>query len=1131
MILLGNRDTQNEHLVVSGAAGYVVDRVVICDAFREPDKHYQKLAGGSSRLVDGRRPSLIYRASARQAKGGLAGIAGKEASLFEDMLASEEQRNEFVNELRSEVRGWREAGYPGTTEVTASLLDWWFGRDEERAAEHRRFFFCQREALETVVYLYEVKRRYKMPATGDLVRYALKLATGTGKTAVMAMVIVWSTLHRQRVSGSTLSTNFLVLVPNLTVRDRVRGVDERTGQTTGPGLDPASPENLYDEFDMVPPELRDAFRPHVIVRNWHAIPLSARRDDWVPDDTVSEGRFVPASVLSSMRRRQCRDASAPIRRFLGGWRDVVVINDEAHHVYGEKRTPKGEDPGFIKWSRIIQQVSAAASIPLVVDLSATPWYGSGSPKPEGTLFEWLVSDFSVYDAFESGLVKVVRLPDPDEQGHVYLDLWDLVKAAKTKEEYLRACRGAIEHIYSGWSKEFHDWEARLAGMRLGPPPVMLVVASDATRARWLFEHICSFFDLLRNPNDDDPRSWVTIQVDSKVFDADRGSEAVLREMVNTVGKPGKPGEHVRCIVSVNMLSEGWDVKNVTHIIGLRAFGSPLLTEQVVGRGLRRTDYTVLNQPIEERLANVNRPDEETVDAFGIPFVGFPVERRKRPRTGRWGQEPVAIEPDPKKIRHSVWVPNVRSWALSAAVALAETIDMGSLETVVINPRETPAEVRVRPVVGGQPEEIMTLEEFRADYPLLRSTFVLARELYESVTPPETSDVETGPTFEEVLAFVRAYVDKCVRAEGSSLKADVGMYYWSRRVMDILDTAVRGAPLGTTTVPIFGEPRHLESGRIRSFRWTGITAKGRKCHLTRVPCHTDLEREFSDFLDRPSNGVVRYLKNERLGFSVTYYENNRPRQYFPDFMVLVRDASGADTWWLVETKGEIRSNTMLKREAADLWCERMTRSRQGEWRHLFVQQRAFERAVGAGVESFVDLVNVLFPAPTQPSLTLLGVDDASVEAEAFKTLLPVYSIEAAAGYFGDGKSVDLLGWVRADGFGRLSEDMFVARAIGNSMEPRIHDGDYVVFRAQPAGSRQGKIVLARGPVEDPEIGGPFTVKRYSSEKAASSDGEWRHTRIVLSPLNPEFQPIVVEDFGDDPDSGVQIIAEYLGTLGC
>ena len=175
----------------------------------------------------------------------------------------------------------------------------------------------------------------------------------------------------------------------------------------------------------------------------------------------------------------------------------------------------------------------------MLDLSATPWYGSGSPKPEGTLYEWLVSDFSVYDAFESGLVKVVRLPDPDEQGRVYLDLWDLVKGAKTKEEYLRACKGAIASIYSSWRKEYDEWSATFEFAR-GPSPVLLCVADSAQRAAWLFEHLTREYELLRNPDDEDRTALGDNPDRLEGLRRRQGQRGVLREMVNTVGSKGRP---------------------------------------------------------------------------------------------------------------------------------------------------------------------------------------------------------------------------------------------------------------------------------------------------------------------------------------------------------------------------------------------------------------------------------------------------------------------------------------------------------------------------------------------------------------------------------------------------------------
>ena len=1094
---------------------YLVDRVVICDAFDEPNQHYKLLGNGRSTLQQGRRPSQRITGSAKQLKGGIAAIAhAAQETLFQDTGLVEEE-NLAVNNLRAEVRTWREAGYPATANVTRQLLAWWFERDEERRAEHKRFFFCQREAVEAVIYLYEVQRRRKMPQTGELVRYALKLATGTGKTVVMAMLVTWATLHRAKVSGSSLSANFLVLVPNLTVKQRV------SGEPRGDGLDPAGPESLYRIFDIVPPEYADAFQPRVLVRNWHAIPLEAQRDDWVPDQTFGPGRFIPASLQWAMQRRRRRDPNAGIRQLLKGWRDVVVINDEAHHAYGEKKAGAGEEPGFMVWSRVIERVGQIARIPLVVDLSATPWYGSASTKPTGTLFEWLVSDFSVYDAFESGLVKVVRLPEPDSEGRIYLDLWDLVKGAKTKEEYLSACKGAIANIYASWKDDFNDWESKFEIFR-DPQPVMLVVASDATRARWLFEHLTSDFELLRNNDPEDVTSWVTIQVDTKVFDADRGSEAVLREMVSTVAKAGAPGARVRCVVSVNMLSEGWDVKSVSHIIGFRAFDSPLLTEQIIGRGLRRTDYSVLYEPLNDRGPG----SDETVDAFGIPFIGFPVQKsKKRPRTGTVGGTPVPVEPAAKKDRFRMVIPNVRAWAVGLSQPLAEVIEIRSLPEVVLDPKNNP-DVWVRPAVGGTPRALLTPESFRAETPLLLTQMRLAADLLASTSADDGDVPGTGPTYDELFALAQKYLETRVKLKPGADPRDVGVYHYRQHVHDILVNAVRGAgSAGMRTIPMLGDPQHLDTSLLRTFRWTGARAVGKKCHLTTVACDSDLEVAFADFLDQAGD-VLRYVKNERFGFSITYFEANRPRQYYPDFIVVHSLPAGGEAVSIIETKGEMWPNTHLKRQAAEKWCQLMTAVGPDHWRYVFVQQKAFEAAVKGGARTLAGLEAALADRSARPKLVLVDLDDERVASEKYVHLLPVYSLEAAASHFGQGEDVHIDGWLEVDARRRLGEDMFVARAVGASMEPRIHDGDLCLFRRYSAGNRDGLIVLAehRG-IEDPETGGSYTVKRYMSRNAADGEGSWEHTQIRLEPINESFEAIELSQ-----ESDVRVLAEFIDVVG-
>jgi hypothetical protein len=299
-------------------------------------------------------------------------------------------------------------------------------------------------------------------------------------------------------------------------------------------------------------------------------------------------------------------------------------------------------------------------------------------------------------------------------------------------------------------------------------------------------------------------------------------------------------------------------------------------------------------------------------------------------------------------------------------------------------------------------------------------------------------------------------------------------------------------------------------------------------LSKVPCHTDLEREFAEFLDRAPD-VLKYVKNERFGFSITYYENNRPRQYFPDFIVQVRESSGREVTWVAETKGEIRHNTELKRQAADLWCKKMSETSSGTWRHVFVQQKRWEKAAAGGAKTFAELIDALVVAKAapEPQLKLFPLDDGRVKLQAFKTLLPLYSLKAAAGYFGRGEAVEPLGWVEAEGVGKLDQNMFVAQAIGRSMEPRIYSGDYCVFRAKPAGSRQGKIVLVeyRGGA-DPETGGSYAVKRYSSEKA-TEDGAASRRKVTLSPLHPDFSPITLYA---SSDADVRIVAEFVAVLG-
>ena len=907
------------------APSSLVDKVVINDPYAEPDRYYS-FDSGVPQLADGRRPSMRYLASGKSLDRAQREQLKAQTRLFSSGI----EENAFINQMREDLREWRSAGYPGCARVTQRLLEWWFERDEERQAAGQRLFFCQREAIEAVMYLYEAKNREKLENPEEALRYALKLATGTGKTVVMAMLVVWSTLHAGKVGGSTLTRNFLILAPNLTVRDRLRD-----------SLMPHSEEggrSYYEVFDLVPPEYSEFFQPKVMIRNWQSISLVPTRDDWI-SDSIPVGALIPASVFTAMRRRsRVRGPERVIGRVIENVRDVMIINDEAHHVYGEKRTSGDAEPDVIVWNKIIQAVQSASRLALIADFSATPWYGSGSDKPEGKLYEWVVADFSVFDAFESGLVKIVRLPDVEKLDYavLFLELWEAVSKTKTEQEYLSATKGAIEHLYGAWEQAFTEWEALPGGQR-GPSPVILVVADTAKRAGWIFDYVSRELPRLQNPSSDDPRDWLTIQVNTEVFSAEKGREETLRGMVNTIGRPGETGERVRCIVSVNMLSEGWDVKSITHILGLRAFGSPLLTEQVIGRGLRRVSYDDMSAV-------------ETVDAFGIPFVGFPLERTARKSTVNWQQESHFIEPDPLKSQYAVRVPNIQSWAAHRIGSAVDDIDVDLLDKVVIDPSRTPETVPLADVLGAGHGGSTSLATFRRDKPVRWTIMSIAASITRAlaIEIPDT-DVLSGPLFEEVLSVVERYVDRRIELgqtsrAGDACLDDLGISLWRFKAENILTNAVKdavegGDSRGGSTIAILAKPPYYDTSLVKRFTWTADVAEGKRCHLNLVPCHGGLEKVFSEWLDEMPD-VMRYVKNERLGFSIPYYENGRLRHYFPDFVVVVRDAAGERTW-VCEPKGNADATAYLKAQAARDWCEKVSSGRtHGRWEYLFVRDTDF-----------------------------------------------------------------------------------------------------------------------------------------------------------------------------------------------
>ena len=506
------------------------------------------------------------------------------------------------------------------------------------------------------------------------------MATGSGKTVVMAMLIAWHTLNkRANPQDARFSDTFLIVTPGITIRDRLRV------------LLPNDPENYYRQRDLVPAQYQDQLgHAKIVITNYHAFQLrekiaAGKITKSILADSVAEQPSPFTETPGQMVRRVCRE--------LGTKKNIVVLNDEAHHCY--RRKPDGEDEALTGDDRVeaknrdeeariwisgIEAVRAKIGVKAIYDLSATPFFLRGSGYPEGTLFPWVVSDFSLIDAIEAGIVKVPRVPVADDsmtgEQPTYRDLWlrirdHLPKKGRKADEVSGEpklpveLQGALHSLYSNYEKYYRLWHRNTEDQffRGITPPVFIVVCNNTNVSKLVFDFIAGWERKIGEEtivqagqlpifrNDDGNGAWLhrpnTILVDSQQLESGESmsddfkkiaareidefktdyrvrfpgrdaenltDEDLLREVMNTVGKAGKLGEHVKCVVSVSMLTEGWDANTVTHVLGVRAFGTQLLCEQVVGRGLRRQSYAA-----NER----GHFDPEYAEVYGVPFSFIP----------------------------------------------------------------------------------------------------------------------------------------------------------------------------------------------------------------------------------------------------------------------------------------------------------------------------------------------------------------------------------------------------------------------------------------------------------------------------------------------------------------------------
>lgn len=1019
-----------------------VSNPILNNPYDEPTQHYAIDDTGAMSATNVREGRRLFTNDVNP----LPIKQGPQTTIFEVNDHAPTYQKLLVNILREEVGKWRALGYPNTTAVTRTLLFHWFGNPEDadpaRQRNPRKLFFAQREAIETAIWLNEVAPTaanvgsYALTvlrqareterldaATPPLLRTAFRMATGSGKTVVMAALILYHyfnhtlghTSDRRRYAGS-----FLLVAPGVTIRDRLGVLKVDTART-----DRHTAVDYYRQRGLVPPlasyenELT-GLNARIIITNYHSFePRTLQGNKKSPLD----GKMGADGKKKEVKESLALVVSRVVGKHLGRDRkkSVLVLNDEAHHCYlplvGESKRKKSvaqeeeentteENARAAVWYRGIAEVARLYDVRGVYDLSATPYYLSGSGREPYSPFPWIVSSFDLVEAIESGLVKIPFMPEADDtlelNGPVLRDLYKHAKdklpkmGAKKKRltgdpDVPAVVKNALSQLYRHYEEDY----ARIGGL-FNTPPVLIVVCNNTNVSEEVFRYVAGYErasegDALhryvpghlpmfsnydpqtRQPLDEPP----TLLIDSyalesgeqvneqfkEVFrtqiekfrrevklrggDPDALTDAdLLREVTNTVGQKGRLGEHVRCVVSVSMLTEGWDANTVTHIMGLRAFGSQLLCEQVAGRALRRMSYDLQSYdknglPTRDgRRMVIEKFAPEYAQIIGIPFRLF--KGGKTPPPPLPSQYTV-IEALDERAALEITFPVVTGYRVIEETEGPLVFDASKVPAPCVIGPNLPTKTTMGAGVTAD-TQYLSLDELREARPqrihFALASIALRRYFAKDVDPPKGR-------FFEFVRIARQWYDECLEVKGDAFKQMV-IYEDPDKLAAHIKTGIRPAdpdrPARRVTVELDrtreGSTRYVQGRTTREPEKLFATERS---HVNYVVPDTDLwEQQAAKVLeDMHAEGVVSYVKNAFLDFRIPYLRDGYdPRHYLPDFIVRVRPAGAADAEpvnLILEISGFNQDKAEKKDYTANYWVPAVNALDPGlgfgQWRFL------------------------------------------------------------------------------------------------------------------------------------------------------------------------------------------------------
>jgi type III restriction enzyme len=854
----------------------------------------------------------------------------------------------LVPKIRTAVDAWREQTYPGASDVTRRLFEYWFDEDHEATdfPVPFRYYFCQREAIETLVWLVEIAgerdaqkliqsysevykkdlfsenivfqttmdgkrqlRRYVPELDGegvqdlppeDLRRFAFKMATGSGKTWVIAMAVVWSHFHKKRVPASELSTNFLIVAPNVIVYQRLE-------------KDFAS-NNIFRQLPLVPPEWRP-FEPKVILRgeatepdasgnlfltNIHQL-YESRDKEWTPVNAVD----------ALLGRKPVKDLAAGQRSMLErvkSLKDLVVLNDEAHHVHDED----------LAWSQSLLGIHRALpkGLGLWIDFSATP------KDQSGMYFPWTVCDYPLAQAVEDRIVKapliVTKENDPK---HPKQDPDNITKD-NVAEKFGYWLRAAVQRWKDHWS----------VYKKLDTKPVLFIMAEKNVYADALGAYLWKTKEFGFKEAE-----VLVIHTDSE-GEITKGDLEKAREAARDIDKPENK---TKAIISVMMLREGWDVKNVTVVLGLRPFTAKaeILPEQVIGRGLRlmpnvSPDRTQTLEVLGTRnLLNVLRTQ---LEAEG---VGVTTTKADPPR-------PIIIEPVQERLAYDIAIP------ITKPRLVHDIRKLSDLDVAVLKPvfeQEELAEVyRVRLKL-----EFATTETEVSQVDIGAGELPPPQELLGSITNKVIDRAKLPNRFAELYPAVRDYVaarcfGQTVDLEHDAIRSHLSRLEIQEGIAKYLARMIAELTIDRRAIEFERADNRLSETKPFSWRRNLPPLVAKKTVFNYVATYNVFERRFAEFLDNKAADVLRFAAlgtteqgESGTAFRVDYLKPSGAIGFYHPDWVVVQETKAGEVNWIIETKGRVWEGTTAKDEAIREWCERVSAATGDDWRYVRVNQTEFE----------------------------------------------------------------------------------------------------------------------------------------------------------------------------------------------